>query len=491
MPCRSRTGLARIDPLMDFGEISGHVHAIHGGGNFGFNTTNEDLVSSDCTSCEVTQDKSAYWTPSLHFIYANGSSVVVPQVGGMLAYYLLYTDPNDASGNITAFPDGFRMISGDSTLRNFSYPVPDPDKSSWAGTNMTTQSALAQHALGFNCLNYAATPEGSLYRHFLPDKSFMDAQCTDGLRLELMFPSCWNGKDLDSENHRSHVAFPDLVMTGTCPEDYPVKLPSLFYETIWNTYAFAGVDGEFALSYGDPTGYGYHGDFMMGWDSADFLQQAVNTCTNPSGLIQDCDLFNIQSDYTAGECTFEVPDILANDNPEGPREGLALSVPMQSGPAPATAYPVMTYGQSAPAAYSSAGAMPTTTSAKHTSTAVVPTLTYSPVSSATATGIYSQVLKLSVSAVSSSSSVVAATITTSAASLATGSVTVLSTSYITSATEVVELVIEQVVVTVTADVNVAATTVATETPDAVKFRRHLEEHSARRQSAKERRMAKG
>lgn len=33
MPCRSRTGLARIDPIMDPGAISDHVHAIHGGGS--------------------------------------------------------------------------------------------------------------------------------------------------------------------------------------------------------------------------------------------------------------------------------------------------------------------------------------------------------------------------------------------------------------------------------------------------------------------------
>jgi Domain of unknown function (DUF1996) len=30
MPCRSRSGLARMDPLVSPGEASGHVHAIHG-----------------------------------------------------------------------------------------------------------------------------------------------------------------------------------------------------------------------------------------------------------------------------------------------------------------------------------------------------------------------------------------------------------------------------------------------------------------------------
>lgn len=104
LPCRGRTGLGRIDPIMDANTISDHVHTIHGGNSkshldskpstehatnamtdFGMGTTPEDLLSSNCTSCSVTQDHSAYWTPSLHFMYPNGTTVIVPQVGGMLA----------------------------------------------------------------------------------------------------------------------------------------------------------------------------------------------------------------------------------------------------------------------------------------------------------------------------------------------------------------------------------------------------------------------
>lgn len=33
MPCRSRTGLMRIDPIMDYGGISDHVHTLHGAGS--------------------------------------------------------------------------------------------------------------------------------------------------------------------------------------------------------------------------------------------------------------------------------------------------------------------------------------------------------------------------------------------------------------------------------------------------------------------------
>lgn len=33
MPCRSETGVARMDPIMDKGKISDHVHTIAGSGS--------------------------------------------------------------------------------------------------------------------------------------------------------------------------------------------------------------------------------------------------------------------------------------------------------------------------------------------------------------------------------------------------------------------------------------------------------------------------
>jgi hypothetical protein len=122
---------------------------------------------------------------------------MVEQVGGMLAYYLYYLS------NVTAFPEGFQMIAGNPNLRQFDGLFPDTDLSSWP-TYPSDQFFLEQRALGFNCLNYAKTPEPSLYRHQLPSKEYMDANCTDGLRLELAFPSCGNGS-LDSSDHKSHV----------------------------------------------------------------------------------------------------------------------------------------------------------------------------------------------------------------------------------------------------------------------------------------------
>ena len=175
------------------------------------------------------------------------------------SYYFLNPDAGQI-GNITAFPEGFHMIAGDSLRRNYSvagmdYTQPDPPQSLWAELNQTTQGDLAQRAIGFNCLNYGKRPpEGTLIRHYLPTKDYLDANCLDGIRLELMFPSCWNGHDLDSPNHKDHVAYPDLVMDGTCPEGFKTKLPGLFYETIWGTDSFTGFDGEFVLANGDVQG---------------------------------------------------------------------------------------------------------------------------------------------------------------------------------------------------------------------------------------------
>lgn len=147
------------------------------------------------------------------------------------------------------------MLAGNSNQRNFTLQVPDPPQSEWASMPaQSSQTGLAAKALGFNCLNYATTPEGSLYRHFMPDKDYLDANCLDGVRLELAFPSCWDGINLDSADHKSHVAYPDLVIDGSCPDDYPVRLPGLFYETIVNTPAFTDQDGQFVFSNGDPTG---------------------------------------------------------------------------------------------------------------------------------------------------------------------------------------------------------------------------------------------
>ncbi|KAM7198054.1 protein of unknown function (DUF1996) domain containing protein [Naviculisporaceae sp. PSN 640] len=458
MECHGTVGVARIDPLVNPGEVAQHVHAIHGSSGFSETATYEDLINGQCTSCAVRQDKSAYWAPALYFQHDDGTFEYVNQVGGMLAYYFLNTNkaPN-ADQQIVAFPKGFRMIAGDSLRRNYTVGNPreaDPEKSRWAALGQTTQGDLEQRALGFNCLNYKKDPEGSLARHYLPEKEYLDQNCADGIRIELMFPSCWNGKDLDSPDHKSHVAFPDLVMDGGCPPGFPVKLPGLFYETIWDTGAFTGKPGRFVLSNGDVHGFGYHGDFIMGWEDG-VLQKAVNTCTNPSGKIYDCPIFDIQPRHEEESCRMQTPVMLKNEMVVGKvGAGLPGGVMIQEGPAPATAkHPV-----------------------SETASVSIPTVTYTPGVKPTGTlNLPGQILHETTSSTSSSADIQAlAQPTTTPAPIPTpeddGKYSIVRTEYITEGNVVNMIVVKEAVEYVT----VTSTTVL-----APKARRHLHRHGRR------------
>lgn len=54
--------------------------------------------------------------------------------------------------------------------------------------------------------------------------------------------------------------------SGDCPSTHPVHLVSMFYEVTWRTDYFKdqwyGSEHPFVFSQGDPTGYGFHGDFV-------------------------------------------------------------------------------------------------------------------------------------------------------------------------------------------------------------------------------------
>jgi hypothetical protein len=353
------------------------------------------------------------------------------------------------------------MIAGDPYRRNFTGPFPDTALSFWPTDPTDDQYFLEQRALGFNCLNYQIAPEPSLYRHVLPSKDYMDANCADGLRLELAFPSCGTG-ELDSEDHKSHVAYPSLVKEGNCPKGYDVHYPFLFYESIWATNQFVGEDGQFMLSYGDPVGTGYHGDFIMGWESEEFLQNALDTCQNESGDIQDCPLFDIQSDSDAAECTFDVPDCLKHDKPEGPRQGLAVDVPIQYGPEQATKYPIAGK-QGQPTKHIEPSTPPSTFS--H------PTVTYSPADPESTKseqgGIVVAMVSTDTSGVSEAAAPTPSTTVTPDAPPSDAGDGFIATKYITQGNTVIEVFVTEV------DVTVYATETATAAPAG---KRHLHRH---------------
>lgn len=54
----------------------------------------------------------------------------------------------------------------------------------------------------------------------------------------------------------------------------------------------------------------------------------MNTCTNPSGRIEDCHVFNLQSEYDASKCDMDMPGILAHEDVTGPMPSLPGDIQM-------------------------------------------------------------------------------------------------------------------------------------------------------------------
>ncbi|RXW16742.1 hypothetical protein EST38_g9113 [Candolleomyces aberdarensis] len=301
----------RFDPLVTPGQVSPHVHQVVGGNRFDLAMDpNEDFgATATCTTCRFKEDKSNYWTAVLYFRHRNGSYIRVPQManhntgpglqsGGMTVYYFQPSPPTKDL-NITSFAKGFRMLVGNPMRRS----------------NDIDPSTAAAQATTFRC--FQGTSPGAIGAPGTPPEdtfSLPNKICTGGIRSNIYFPQCWNGKDLDPADHQSHVAHPvGNGFFGTdCPASHPVRLPLLFMEINWDTRPFNDPkiwpkDGSqpFVFSMGDPTGYGQHADYVFGWEG-DSLKRAMDVCTGADGLVTKCSALTVQTTEEMNNCRVPV-----------------------------------------------------------------------------------------------------------------------------------------------------------------------------------------
>jgi hypothetical protein len=191
----------------------------------------------------------------------------------MTVYYL-------SSGKVTAFKPGFRMTVGDATAR-------------------TAAQESKYSSLIYTCLQTSTIRNGGT-------TGFPTTPCKVGIMVSIRFPTCWNGKDLDSPDHQSHTAYPS---GSKCPSTHPVSIPQVFFETIWDTLPFNDKSlwpdkGQpFSWSMGDNTGYASYGDYVFGW-KGDALQRAMDAgCSSDLlGNSINCPTLKTQSLASANTC---------------------------------------------------------------------------------------------------------------------------------------------------------------------------------------------
>ena len=203
---------------------------------------------------------------------------------------------------------------------------------------------------------------------------------------------------------------------------------------------------------------------MTGWKE-DFLQQAVNTCTNPSGRIEDCPIFDVVDQGTATSCKMasSMPQPLLSENVLGPRAGLPGGVKITGD------------GGTSDGGNSSE---PSGTTGPR------PTLSYSPgeMASAKASPLPGQIFKAQNEAAgtagASKANIPAAqALPTQPPAAASPSPSFVSTQYITNGNMVTEILWEEDVVTVTKGVKAAAQP----TPAQYKRHVHMGGHAHRKQ----------
>jgi hypothetical protein len=171
----------------------------------------------------------------------------------------------------------------------------------------------------------------------------------------------------------------------------------------------------------------------MGWDEA-FLQDAVNTCTNPDGMIESCPLFDLQDPSVYSNCNFTMPAALVNENVVDPVGTLPGNPPILSGPG---------YGMGATAGEATATPIP------------VPTLSYSAGQSVSSGSDYvpGAIFAAKETVNSSPPAQTSATSTITAApsiASAVNTESFFSTDYSTSGQEVLEVLWVEELITITA-----------------------------------------
>jgi hypothetical protein len=187
--------------------------------------------------------------------------------------------------NAVPFPKGLTMVSGNPLARSY-------DNSTMTWGNSTFPPRPVADRVSFVCIpDYDEVSQVPQQDYMAFDVWGSNQRCVNGMRAQIQFQSCWDGINLSSADN-SHVAYLSQIDNGKCPPTHPVQFIHLFFEMYYSV-AMPQFDmstgGKFYFAYGDPTGFGFHGDFLNGWD-IDVLGSAIKQCGtgNTGGGVETC-----------------------------------------------------------------------------------------------------------------------------------------------------------------------------------------------------------
>lgn len=220
------------DPLTDPGRPgAAHSHDFFGNRSTDAWSTDASLRAAP-TTCRRPGDTAAYWMPT---VYEGDAPVAAVQA---TVYYR-----NGAVDPLTlaSFAPGFRMIAG--------------DPHSAAPARARNIGWACRHASGRKGTWTSAVPT-----------------CPAGqpLVFRIRFPECWNGRDLDAPDHRSHVAYP--MKSGECPPSHATRLPRLSMTETLDSQG--GPDVRLSAGAASTSG---HADFINSWDQSS-LETLIDEC---------------------------------------------------------------------------------------------------------------------------------------------------------------------------------------------------------------------
>jgi hypothetical protein len=216
------------DPIVFPGQPGrSHDHSFVGSVSTNAYSTLSTLQHS-ATTCRRLGDTAGYWMPTLLV----DSQPTTPTMATIYYRRSTLAAPH-------AFPSGLKIVAG----------------SSLAVANQDTRIVF------WNC-----GVDGGVKPSSLPPTCANTT--TDALRLHVTFPSCWDGRHLDSLDHKSHMAYP---ARGVCPADHPVPTPQI---TLIYRYPTTGGPLTALASGSALTG---HADFFNAWNQ-DELNRLVTTC---------------------------------------------------------------------------------------------------------------------------------------------------------------------------------------------------------------------